>query len=44
MTLKWPRVDPISGAHFAGCENPELLGRDFAEFLELAWPRQASKL
>lgn len=32
------------GGHFAGLENPELLAKDFAEFLEIAWPKSTSKL
>ncbi|KAJ9094564.1 hypothetical protein QFC20_006879 [Naganishia adeliensis] len=32
------------GGHFAGLENPELLAKDFAEFLEIAWLKSTSKL
>ncbi|KAJ9094892.1 hypothetical protein QFC19_007748 [Naganishia cerealis] len=34
----------VPGGHFAGGENPELLGKDFAEFLNIAWPQAHSKL
>lgn len=32
------------GGHFAGLEVPQLLAKDFAEFLDIAWPGAESKL
>lgn len=37
-------ADCYEGGHFAGCENPELLAKDFVDFLEVAWPMGTSKL